>query len=93
MGSDQPGHGLFTPQLTRPCWTCEHWSGYIAGSPRSAVCFHPNAMHVCAIAVQGCAFWVRAVGLDDLTDAQCDAFVQEFEPQYPYRKRSRATRK
>ncbi|MBO7758209.1 hypothetical protein [Burkholderia pseudomallei] len=93
MDTERPGYGLFTPQPTRPCWTCEHWSGYIAGSDRSAVCFLPGSEHVRAIAVSGCAFWVRATGIDELTNAQCDAFVQEYQPEYPYRRRSRASRK
>ncbi|RBJ77487.1 hypothetical protein C3L29_030820 [Pseudomonas sp. MWU12-2534b] len=93
MGSERPGYGLFTPKLDGPCWTCEHWSGYIAGSDRTAVCFQPGSEHVRAIAVSGCAFWVRAIGLDELTDAQCDALVQEFQPQFPYPKRPRAMRK
>jgi hypothetical protein len=80
-------------ELTRPCWTCEHWSGYIAGSDRSAVCFLPGAEHVRAIAVSGCAFWIRATGLDELTNAQCDAFVQDYQPQFPYKKRRRAPQK
>ncbi|WP_412022664.1 hypothetical protein [Burkholderia cepacia] len=42
-----------------------------------------------AIAVSGCAFWVRAIGLDQLTNAECDALVQRFQPEYPYPKRRR----
>lgn len=87
MGSERPGYGLFQPKLDGPCWTCEHWSGYIMGSDRTAVCFQPGAEHVRAIAVSGCAFWVRAIGLDELTDAQCDAFVQQYRPEYPRPKR------
>jgi hypothetical protein len=45
-----------------------------------------------AIAVSGCAFWVRAIGLDELTDEECDALVQLFQPEYPYPKRPCALR-
>ncbi len=57
------------------------------------MCFLPGAEHVRAIAVSGCAFWIRATGLDELTNAQCDAFVQDYQPQFPYKKRRRAPQK
>ncbi|KWC25388.1 hypothetical protein WL50_10725 [Burkholderia ubonensis] len=82
-----PGYALFIPKLTRPCWTCEHWSGYIAGGDRTAVCLQPGAEHVRPAAIVGCAFWVRAIGLDELTDAACDELVRQFQPEYPYPKR------
>ncbi|TOY77196.1 hypothetical protein DIJ61_07255 [Burkholderia pseudomallei] len=87
-----PGHALFMPKLTKPCWTCEHWSGYIAGGDRTAVCSQPGAEHVRSTAIVGCAFWVRAIGLDDLTDEACDDLVRQFQPEYQYPKRSRSLR-
>lgn len=86
------GYGLSIPKLTKPCWTCEHWSGYIAGGDRTAVCFQPGAEHVRATAIRGCVFWVRAVGLDELTNEACDELVQRFQPEYPYPKRQRPLR-
>lgn len=31
----------------------------------------------------------RVARVDELTDAECDALVQGFQPEYPYRKRPR----
>ncbi|WP_431823124.1 hypothetical protein [Burkholderia sp. F1] len=81
------GHGLFIPKLKKPCWTCEHWSGYIAGSDRTAVCFQPGAEQVRSTAINGCAFWVHAIGLDELMNEACDELVRRFQPEYQYPKR------
>jgi hypothetical protein len=81
---DNRGVGYFVWKPDHSCWTCEHWSGFVSGSTDTAVCSYPGEVRVRAGATYGCVYWVRAVGLDDLTDEACAELVRRFNPEFPY---------
>lgn len=73
------GLGLFIETIRRPCWTCEHWSGIAFCGGTHAVCVHPgNAAGVVPRPRLGCAYWERAIGLDDLDEVECDRLAHLF---------------
>ena len=79
MSEPGDGFGLFIETITRPCWTCEHWSGVAFCDGCHAVCAHPgHAAGVVPRPRHGCAFWTRAIGLDDLDEAECDRLAHQF---------------
>ncbi|KUZ35288.1 hypothetical protein [Burkholderia territorii] len=73
------GSGLFIEKINHPCWTCEHWSGVAFCGGAHAICMHPgNVNGVVTRPRLGCAFWKRAIGLDDLDDEACDRLAHRF---------------
>jgi hypothetical protein len=47
-----------------PCWHCTHYDG-LTGQGTAALCARPDAARVRSQPHQGCASWVRLVGVDD----------------------------
>ncbi|MCW3734070.1 hypothetical protein K6Y81_01805 [Burkholderia cenocepacia] len=79
VANDGLGSGLFIESVDRPCWTCEHWSGVAFCDGSHAICAHPGYLNAVAARPRlGCAFWQRAIGLDDLDDQACDRLAHQF---------------
>ena len=58
----------FTPWGdSHPCWWCRWWAG-IDGSGRHGLCDRPRASRVTALPEQGCAFYEREPGADDVPE-------------------------
>jgi hypothetical protein len=59
------GHFRYPDAATdRPCWTCEHVAGEIAGGLH-ALCVEGGRKYVQALPARGCVYWLRATGSDD----------------------------
>lgn len=79
MSNDGCGRGLFLDRIgDRTCWVCEHWGGVAFCDGSHAICKHPTYEGVVARPRAGCAFWTRAIGLDDLTTEACDQLAHQF---------------
>ena len=73
------GYGIFIETINHPCWTCEHWSGIAFCGGSHAICAHPGHAAGCVPRPRlGCAFWTRAVGLDELDEEACDRLAHQF---------------
>lgn len=79
MSNDGCGRGLFLDRIgARPCWTCEHFSPPAICGGSHAICAHPNYPGVVPRPRAGCAFWTRAIGLDELDAEDCDRLAHQF---------------
>lgn len=73
------GRGLFLNRLgERPCWICEHWSAVAFCDGSHTYCVHPRHPGVVSRPRAGCAFWTRAIGLDELDAEDCDRLAHQF---------------
>jgi hypothetical protein len=48
----------------RRCRCCEHWGGDVPGTGH-AVCLRFTHKQIQTFGKRGCAFWVRAIGIDE----------------------------
>lgn len=63
---------------SRCCWVCEHWSGVAICQGSHACCGHPRHPGLIGRPRLGCAFFARAVGLDELDAETCDALAHKY---------------
>lgn len=55
----------FAQAEPRPCWTCQHFGGWLPDNDVNSFCRHPRLSPVVGVPAAGCAFWEREPGTDD----------------------------